>query len=229
MQLFNCINWPKAFTDYCIISRGTFATTFHMLLKLRKQLQLPIAATKCTKASKNYIEYVNFEKRKVLPDFSRAHDPLWNLSVEQDASESVNYFFNMIVEAEKPTQPIPALTITRRNKLNVAAMQRWTVQNSRTTVDVKLKSNTALKSHVAGEEKHYILTLDLESYKPRKNDSVMQLQSLIDIYFAKKDLRGVQCKHCRIKHSLSKHPEITATSSFSWAPGLHFVALSRVC
>ena len=94
--MFNCTQWPVAFTKYCNSERDAFATSFKLIMQLIEPKSDPISADVCTTAAWNFIQYVNAEKQKVKPDLRRPHDPLWNVNQEQDASESINYFLNMM-------------------------------------------------------------------------------------------------------------------------------------
>ena len=66
-----------------------------------------------------------------MSDLSKAPDPLGSIEWEQDASESLNYFLNMIAAVDEPTQPTPALTITSRNAKIVNSLQRWVMKQVR--------------------------------------------------------------------------------------------------
>ena len=66
-----------------------------------------------------------------MRDLSKAHDPSWSIEQEQNASESLNYFLNMMAAVDEPTQPTPALTITSRDAKIVNSLQPWVTKQFR--------------------------------------------------------------------------------------------------
>ena len=185
-----------------------------MITELQKKTSTPISSRNCNVAATNYIGYVNFEKRKVLPNFRRPHDPLWTITVEQDASESINYFLNMIAEADVPIKPTAALTIIKRNQADVALMQRWITKNFRINSASKLNCSISCKSHAVRKEQHYIITLDLYRHTIKHKTNVIRLQRLIEDYFAAEKIDDYQCDHCKTRHNICKKPDLNSTGTF---------------
>ena len=208
--MFNVISWPEAFAIYCKKERDAFATTFNMILEIKQHVSTPISAKTCTTAAKNFTQYVNAQKQQVTPDLRSPQDPLWTNNIEQDASESDNYFMNMIAEIDHPRKPTSALTVTRRTAKIIPMMQQWITQQFQIKTEEKLRSvQKKGRSHVAGKEQHCIFALDLQKNKGVRKQPPTTLQNLLDDYFSIQKVAGHLCKHCKVKHVVQKNTDIT--------------------
>lgn len=163
----------------------------------------PIPAATCTKAIKLFIKYVNDEKRRVAPHLHKSHDSAWIISRQQDASESMNYFLDMIAAADEPTKAIPALQETNKNSTTIKAMQYWITQQFRFSTGEKLFCTKTKQARFASKEKHYVLSLDL-NVNTQRQSGVVSLQELIDRYFATESVEDVMCEKCGKKHDFAK-------------------------
>ena len=182
-----------------------------MILKLKENTTKAISARACTKAAVNFIQYINEQKRLMMPDLSKPYDPLWNVDTEQDASESVNYFLNMMAAVDKPTQPTSALTVTSRNAKVVGILQRWVTKQFRLVTEEHISCEQKREFHVVRKEHHYLLTLHLHQETSKTS---LSLQDLIDDYFTAKKIKGVRCEHCKLKHAAPKQTVIAEIGSF---------------
>lgn len=132
---------------------------------------------------------------------------------EQDASESVNYFLNMIAAADEPTKATTALTVRKQTSKSISKMQQWMMHHFFLKTADEISCRQTSKSHLTREEQHYILTLDLtQKHKADDANVVVPLQSVMDDHFSVKSVPEVRCEHCNKLHTAGKQTIIKQSS-----------------
>ena len=185
-QLFNAIDWP---VDFTILSRQ------HEVFQIVKQLQCTslraIKAHKVNVVAEKFIKFINGEKNKVPANFMR-YDPLWNIQVQQDVVEFINYLMATICDFDKDENDI-ALSWFKNMFL---------IQHTH-----KIYCNEKIY-HTTATVGSCMIQLSLPS-----SEGIITLQKLFDLNFDA-EVINMKCEHCDQKHQCKKQKIILRSSKY---------------
>ncbi len=206
-QFFNVIPWPSAFYNYERKEKDVVAVTFNLITQLRAKKTQPISADQCNKAAQYFIDYVNYQKTKIITDNIKISDAKWHIDIEQDAEACVCYFLNMVANLEDDRAVPDALTVTAGNITIIDRMQKFIRNNFAFATSDWLNCENKQTGHVCNTVAKYMLTLDL----PADNTSC-SLQQLINMYIKPEPVDLLQCEHCKESHSDIKQTKFAQLS-----------------
>ena len=194
-QFLNVIPWINEFVQYSKTANNVFSITFNILNELKMNTNQEISAATVNKVAHEISKYINITQQKDISFNTRFKRPMWNILREQDASEFIRYFFNMVVNLQNYDSIPDALFSPSKPFQLIHAMQRFIRTNFVFSTSKHVECTQTNHSHVIRTEDHIMLDLDLDA-----NEESATLQYLFDTFNVKQIMKDINCEHCSQRH-----------------------------
>ncbi len=207
MQFVNTITWPSCFYEHERKEQDIVADTFNFIKQLQTNHCNPVPAQICNSKANNFIQYVNYQQSQHRKSDEVVTSPSWHIWKQQDAQACVGYFFNMIVDPEKPDNIPDALSVTTDNINRIDQMQNFVKKHFIFATHDWINCENKNIGRYLRPIRQYILNLSL----PQDNSDIA-LQKLIDDNLQEEEIELADCIHCDHKHAVTKQTQIAQLS-----------------